>query len=333
MIYGTSPPCPPRLGHLLSCMMDLRPYVAALSPPDAAWLTQQLGGRLASLAAAAEDEAAAAAATDGRASREAVAVLRRRVCGLQLREELLLTAGAQAVAAAGAPEAASATGGGGSEGGQRLAAAIELAELYADALPYSKGLDERERGPADELLPLAAAALMRQSGAAAGSSPGSSPAGGDDLAAAARPRLEAVLRAIMVLEAGARARPFSGECRLGLAGLYGLLGCPAAAAAHFSKTDAKHIQMDTLASHHLLPVALALGADKVCVAVCAECGRSCVAVVKSLSDIGCAVTTCCRWRSRSAPTRCVCFARACTPLGCSRTHIRGIGNFDNNLMC
>lgn len=251
--------------------MDLRTYLALLPPPEAAWLDAQLAGRLASLAAAAEDEAAASAATDGRASAEARDVLRRRVCALQMQEELrgacadsngggdsrAADVGAPAAGGAGsaAAAAAAAEAGESREARRHALRALELVELFSDALPLSRGLDERERGPADELLALCAAALVRAA-AADGAARGPARGGG---APAAGP----LLRAAAVLEAGVCGRPYGAEGRLGLAALYGLFGCPQAAAAHFLKTEAKHIQMDTLASHHLLPAALAVGADKV----------------------------------------------------------------------
>ena len=241
------------LGHTLSCAMDLRPYVLSLPPDDAAWLSAQLSTRLSALAAAAEDEAAAAAATDGRAARGAAAVLRRRVAALQLQDDVAWCA-PPPPATAGAGTAAA--GADADDGGcPHLARALELADLFAEALPLSTGLDERERGPADELLPMAAASLVRgAAAAAAAAATAAAPAAG------AQPPPVALLRAAAVLEAGARWRPHSADCRLGLAALYGLLGCAGAAAASFAKTDAKHIQLDTLASHHLLPAALALGA-------------------------------------------------------------------------
>ncbi|GBF93925.1 hypothetical protein Rsub_06174 [Raphidocelis subcapitata] len=245
--------CYDSLGHLLSCAMDLRAYVSALPAPDAAWLASELASRLSALASAAEDEAAAAAATDGRASAEALVVLRRRVCALQLQEELAASAAPGPFPDCDAPEAApaAATEAAAAGGCPHEARAAELAELFADVLPLSKELDERERGPADELLPLAAASLMRAArrGRRAGAAP--------------PPRLAPLLRAAAVLEAGAVGRPFSADCRLGLTALYGLLGAPSVAAGHFAKADAKHIQLDSLASHHLLPVALGLGADRV----------------------------------------------------------------------
>jgi N-terminal acetyltransferase B complex non-catalytic subunit len=126
-------------------------------------------------------------------------------------------------------------------------------QLYAAALPLNQGLDERERGPADELLWQAAAALvaaatMRHSNSNASSS---SP-----------DCIKHLLSAVLVLEAAAKGRPYCAPVRLGLAGLYGLLGNAAAAAHHLSVLDVKHVQHDTLSSHHLLPLLLGLKAPR-----------------------------------------------------------------------
>lgn len=64
-----------------------------------------------------------------------------------------------------------------------------------------------------------------------------------------------------MLLAGVQARPYSGPMRLALAGLYTLLGCPQAAARQARALEIKNIQLDSLASHHLLPGLLALGAS------------------------------------------------------------------------
>lgn len=48
-----------------------------------------------------------------------------------------------------------------SDTGEALAHAQEIMDVYCKALPLSKGLDEKERGPADELPVVAAAGLIR----------------------------------------------------------------------------------------------------------------------------------------------------------------------------
>lgn len=133
--------------------------------------------------------------------------------------------------------------------------AQRLLAQYAAVLPLSQGLDERERGPADELLWLAAAALMaasalqlRGSQQAAGGASGSAGMG-------------AMLSALLVLAAAAQGRPYCGPVQLGLTGLCGLLGNARGACQHFGIMEVKHIQHDTLSSHHLLPLLLALRAD------------------------------------------------------------------------
>lgn len=65
----------------------------------------------------------------------------------------------------------------------------------------------------------------------------------------------------MVLEAAAQGRPYSAPFRLSLCALAGVLGCPQLATQHYRAIHAKHIQHDTLTSHHLLPVLLGLGAS------------------------------------------------------------------------
>lgn len=99
----------------------------------------------------------------------------------------------------------------------------------------------RERGPADELPPLAAASLV--TAAARAPTP----------ATAARHLRHAVL----LLEAATATRPHSAALRLPLAALYCLLGCPERVASHVQSLHIKHIQLDTLGSHHLLPALLA----------------------------------------------------------------------------
>lgn len=109
------------------------------------------------------------------------------------------------------------------------------------AHPPTQGLDERERGPADELPPLAAAALVT----AASHAPAP--------AAAAHHLVHAAL----VLEAACATRPYSAAVRLPLAALYSLLGCPEGVHTHVRACDIKNVQFDTVGCTHLLPGLLA----------------------------------------------------------------------------
>jgi len=154
-----------------------------------------------------------------------------------------------------------------------LAHAVKLIQIYSSssAQPLYSGLDERERGPADELLWLAAAALMqaaalqqaRQQLHVNGSSDASeavntatnnssTTTAATAAAAAAAPCLKTtpamyyMLLATLVLEAAAKGRPYCAPVRLGLTALHGLLGNAGAAAKHFGMLDVKHIQHDTL---------------------------------------------------------------------------------------
>ncbi|GLC46898.1 hypothetical protein PLESTB_001281700 [Pleodorina starrii] len=204
-----------KYGSLVSCAVDLRSYVAQLGPDAAARLAE-------AIQAEADAAAATAAAADGgNGGGAALSALRRRVCAAQIRDDL------------GLPRLGSC------EEGVQLAG--ELLELYGTAQPLQIGLDERERGAADELPVLAAAALV----SAAALAPSD---------AAAVPYL---LAAYGALADAVRCRPYGAAMRIAAAALAALLGAPAATAAHLNKLDIKHIQLDTLASHLLLPALLA----------------------------------------------------------------------------
>ncbi|PNW76761.1 hypothetical protein CHLRE_11g475050v5 [Chlamydomonas reinhardtii] len=198
-----------KYGHLVSCAVDLRTYVAALGPAASERLAAGL---------AAEVEAAVGTAGAGE-KKDALKVLRRQVCAAQLRDEL----GLPRLEGRG-PEAA-------------VEAAREFMTLYATARPLQEDLDSRERGAADELPALAAAALVSAAGAAASD-------------AEAVPFM---LAAYGTLADALRDRPYGAAMRIAAAELAALLAAPAAAAAHVYKLDVKHIQLDTLASHLLLP--------------------------------------------------------------------------------
>jgi N-terminal acetyltransferase B complex non-catalytic subunit len=136
--------------------------------------------------------------------------------------------------------------------------AQQLMALYAAALPHYEGLDERERGPADELLWLAADAIVKA--AALESKQQSHQSAPNTAASSSSAGIGYMLQALLVQEAAARGRPYCAPIRLGLTGLHGLLGNARAAAQHFGALDVKHIQHDTLSGQHLLPLQLGLGA-------------------------------------------------------------------------
>jgi N-terminal acetyltransferase B complex non-catalytic subunit len=135
--------------------------------------------------------------------------------------------------------------------------AQQLMSLYAAALPHYEGLDERERGPADELLWLSAAALVRAAALESTQQQASAPTAADSSSTAG---IGYMLQALLVQEAAARGRPYCAPVRLGLTALHGLFGNARAAAQHFGALDVKHIQHDTLSGQHLLPLQLGLGA-------------------------------------------------------------------------
>lgn len=150
--------------------------------------------------------------------------------------------------------------------------APSLSPSHAQSLAHSQGLDLRERGPADELPPLAAGALASAAclvshsatstvpSTADSSSSSSASATAQHAASAAAAAAAHLLRAALALEAAAARRPHAAAARLSLGALYCLLGVPDQAVQHLKSLDLKHIQLDSLAGHHLLPPLLAYGA-------------------------------------------------------------------------
>ena len=107
-----------------SCATDLRSYTTTLGEAAAAWLAQRL-----------QEESASAAASSGLPDTK---TLRREVAVHQLLDDM------------GMPHL-----GPHAEG---TAHAVMLMERYMAVQPMYEGLDDRERGPADELPVLAAGA-------------------------------------------------------------------------------------------------------------------------------------------------------------------------------
>lgn len=116
-----------------------------------------------------------------------------------------------------------------------------LMRIYAWAKPLYLGLDSREQGPADELPVLAANSLIA---AAVFHAEGEEEC------------LELIMQALLLLESCVGLRPHSAQIRLSLAALHTLIGCPEAARSHGQALDIKNIQLDSLASHHMLPALL-----------------------------------------------------------------------------
>jgi len=131
------------------------------------------------------------------------------------------------------------------------------------ALPYYDGLDEQRARPrptsclclaADDLMQAAAIdqqqhRLLQLPSLQQGqqeSSSSRSVSGAATASCSPSHPVEHMLLALLVLEAAAKGRPYSGPIRLGLTALHGLLGNARAAGQHFTVLDVKHIQHDTL---------------------------------------------------------------------------------------
>ncbi|KAK9804253.1 hypothetical protein WJX72_003568 [[Myrmecia] bisecta] len=201
-----------KLGHMASCAVDVRAYTRAVSGNRRPWLAQQLH------AVCDESEVACEQLEPSHLLRE----VRRRICAYQLEHDL------------GLPDFATA--------GEAEAHALRLVALHRSALPLTANLDEKERGPADEALALAANSLLRAIAL-------EQPAGNATV-------LRRILQAVLVVEAGQQRRSVSSPLRLAATALYTLLGAAAPADSNFRMLDIKHIMHDTMTGHQILPVVM-----------------------------------------------------------------------------
>lgn len=63
-----------------------------------------------------------------------------------------------------------------------------------------------------------------------------------------------LVAALVDLQVGVRRAPYNAEMQLALCGLYGILSCLREAEKAFTKLEIKHVQYESVASHHLLPM-------------------------------------------------------------------------------
>lgn len=63
-------------------------------------------------------------------------------------------------------------------------------------------------------------------------------------------------QALGILASALDKRPFNARLNLDICALYGLLGAPHLALQHLERLEVKYIQMDSLASHFILPFLL-----------------------------------------------------------------------------
>lgn len=117
--------------------------------------------------------------------------------------------------------------------------------------PPAENLDPKERGYGEELVVLAANALITTAQREAASTPGS------------RPLVAPLLLTLLTLEAAQVKRTVAAPLRLACCALYGLLGAPKLAAAHFKALDIKSILHDSMTGHWILPLLLGGAAAQV----------------------------------------------------------------------
>eukprot|EP00884_Botryococcus_braunii_P005225 jgi/Botrbrau1/14703/Bobra.0108s0056.1 len=198
-----------QLGHMPCCALDVRPYTARILGRCRQRLAQQV------------HEAAAWSPPSPPSLWEepspcAADALRRKVSAFQIENDL------------GLPEFERA------EEAERHA--LEVMEVYRYSLPLVSSLDEKERGLADELLPLCASSLV----AAARLSGSPLP----------------LLQAVLALEAAQVRRRVSAPMRLSLMGLYAVMGEPDLLFEQSWALDIKLIMLDSISGHLLLPYLL-----------------------------------------------------------------------------
>lgn len=212
-----------KYGSMVSCAVDLRTYVGQLSEAAAERLLAGLRQQEDELVAASADakDGGSGAWTEANTNRAKLRALRRRVCAAQIRDDL------------GRPTLTSCH--------MAVQSAVQLLDLYGTARPLQEGLDERERGAADELPCLAAASLVTAAVLSL-----------TDTAA-----VPYLLAAYGILSDAVSIRPFGAGMRIALSAIASLLAAPAAAHAHLTKLDIKNIQLDSLGGHLLLPPLIA----------------------------------------------------------------------------
>ncbi|KAK9803086.1 hypothetical protein WJX73_009715 [Symbiochloris irregularis] len=212
------------LGHLACCGSDLREYYALLSLPERKWLAQQVRHTI---------ETYQNPPMDVRDDKEQPALdlfvlLRYQINLAEIEQEIHDLEGIDPARA--------------------LQRAIKLMELFAGSEHFTRDLDEKQRGPSDELLALAVCSLI---GAAR-----SDPSHG----------AEWLMRAYLMVEAAQIKRKVSAPLRLAATALAGLLGAPNIANEQFAMLDVKHVQRDSVEGHFLYPLFQSAASEPLCAA-------------------------------------------------------------------
>ncbi|GMH32631.1 hypothetical protein BSKO_00465 [Bryopsis sp. KO-2023] len=118
-----------------------------------------------------------------------------------------------------------------------IEAACKCRVHFVKSLPYLENLDKRELGPVDNVMGVAVSALM--------SAQRNSPENAVH-----------VWQALAVAVTSTADRPFNPRLNLDLCAIYGCLGAPLLALECMDRLEVKYIQLDSLASHLLLPILL-----------------------------------------------------------------------------
>jgi len=208
-------------GYLKCCSDDLRASLAVLQPTDASWLRGELMEKSRKLIDLAKLE-------DVADEKEGRIMLHRVVSAYEVCHEMSLRG------ACDPPGTAS-----------------EILDIFLATKHHARGLDEREDGPGDGLVPVAISLILKDV----------------DLGLHAR-----VTQAVAILEGVTFLTPYNADVRLCLAALYGYLCAPNLLQEQLSHLEIKNIQMESVTSHVGIP----------CFALCGSeyLRRNCAALAK-----------------------------------------------------
>ena len=208
-------------GDLRCCCFDVKASLEILHASDASWLRGELLARANELIELAKNEDTVAA----NGGKEA---LQRVVSSFEICHEMNL------LGACDPP-----------------GTAAEILGIFTSTIHHSRGLDEREYGPGDGLVPVAISLVMKDA----------------ELGLRAR-----AVQAVAVLNGVASITPYNADVRLSLATLYGYFCAPNLLQEQLDHLAIKNIQLESVATQIGMP----------CFALCGSehLGKSCATLAK-----------------------------------------------------
>jgi len=208
-------------GDLRCCFFDIKASLEILHASDAAWLRGELLAKAHELVELAKNE-------DTVDAKEGKKALQKVVSSFEICHEMSL------LGVCDPP-----------------GTAAEVLEIFISTIHHARGLDEREYGPGDGLVPVAISLIMK------------------DAELGLRTR---AVQAVAVLNGVASITPYNADVRLCLATLYGYFCAPNLIQEQFDHLAIKNIQLESVAAQIGMP----------CFALCGSehLGKSCATLAK-----------------------------------------------------